>query len=151
MQDDQLFSGSLFDNISFLDPKPDRVWIETCARQAAIHEEISAMPMGYFTLVGDMGMVLSGGQKQRVMLARALYKRPRILLLDEATSQLDLSNENQIVEALRALKITRIIIAHRPQTIALADRVVTLHRGQFKEVSRTSESTETTPRQLRSA
>ncbi len=84
------------------------------------------MPMGYHTLVGDMGTVLSGGQKQRVLLARALYKQPKILLLDEATSHLDIAREKEVSEAVQRLKLTRVIVAHRPETIASADRVVTL-------------------------
>jgi len=126
MQDDRLFSGSIADNIAFFDPAADQGHVEECARMAAIHDDIVAMPMGYNTLVGDMGTVLSGGQKQRVLLARALYRRPKILLLDEATSHLDLAHEKQVSEAVRHLPMTRIIVAHRPETIATADRVITL-------------------------
>lgn len=89
------------------------------------------MPMGYNTLVGDMGTVLSGGQKQRILLARALYKRAKILLLDEATSHLDIANELQVNEAIKGLSITRIIVAHRPETIASADRVIVLSKGKI--------------------
>jgi len=77
-------------------------------------------------LVGDLGQALSGGQRQRLLLARALYKQPRILLLDEATSQLDTGNERRIGEAIAALRMTRIVIAHRPETIAMCDRVIQL-------------------------
>lgn len=132
MQDDILFAGSLAENISFFDIDMDISWIIQCARMAAIDNDIQAMPMGYHTLVGDMGTVLSGGQKQRVLLARALYKKPRILLLDEATSHLDVRCEQQVNDAIRSLKITRIIIAHRPETVASADRVLTLESGQIK-------------------
>ena len=89
------------------------------------------MPMGYHTLVGDMGSSLSGGQKQRVLLARALYRRPRLLILDEATSHLDLARERAVNEAVRGLDITRLIIAHRPETIASADRVLVLDGGRI--------------------
>lgn len=126
MQDDRLFSGSIADNIAFFDPTADQSHIETCAKMAAVHDDVAAMPMGYHTLIGDMGTVLSGGQKQRVLLARALYKRPKILLLDEATSHLDLAREKQVSDAVRQLQITRVIVAHRPETIATADRVITL-------------------------
>jgi len=136
MQDDQLFAGSLLDNICFLEAKPDEAWMQECAKVAGIHDEIFAMPMGYHTLVGDMGTILSGGQKQRVLLARALYRRPKVLFLDEATSHLDVENETRIGEAIAALDITRIMIAHRPQTIAIADRVLALEKGKFVEVSR---------------
>lgn len=131
LQDDVLFAGSIADNISFFDPGADTQWIVECARLAAVHDDIVAMPMGYNTLVGDMGTVLSGGQKQRVLLARALYKRPGILVLDEATSHLDLQREQQVNVAVSALRMTRIIVAHRPETIASAERVVMLRDGRI--------------------
>jgi ATP-binding cassette, subfamily B, bacterial CvaB/MchF/RaxB len=126
MQDDQLFSGSIADNIAFFDPQPNTERVETCARLAAIHDDILDMPMGYQTLIGDMGTVLSGGQKQRVLLARALYKQPRILLLDEATSHLDVTRERQVSEAISYMRLTRIIVAHRRETVATADRIFRL-------------------------
>lgn len=131
MQDDVLFAGSLAENISFFDSQANMRSIIECAQMAAIHDDIQAMPMAYNTLVGDMGTILSGGQKQRVLLARALYKKPRILLLDEATSHLDVACEERVNQAIRSLKITRIIIAHRPDTIASADRVVMLDAGKI--------------------
>jgi ATP-binding cassette subfamily B protein RaxB len=130
LQDDVLFAGSIADNISFFDPHADRAWIEECARLAAIEHEINIMPMRYNTLVGEMGTALSGGQKQRILLARALYKRPSILFLDEATSHLDITKEYEVNAAIRALNITRIIIAHRPETIASANRVILLDAGR---------------------
>ena len=93
------------------------------------------MPMGYQTLVGDIGNSLSGGQKQRVLLARALYKQPIILALDEATSHLDIQNETKVNQALAQLQLTRIMVAHRPETIAVAQRVVQLVAGQVLEIS----------------
>lgn len=84
------------------------------------------MPMGYYTLVGDMGDVLSGGQKQRVLLARALYRNPQILFLDEATSHLDTDHEKHLVGEVSALNITRVVVAHRQETLRHADRVINL-------------------------
>lgn len=130
MQDDQLLAGSIAENICFFDPQPDFALIEQSARLAAIHDEIVSMAMQYNTLVGDMGTVLSGGQKQRILLARALYRRPKILFLDEATSHLDIVRERCVNEAVRNLRLTRIIVAHRPETIAMAGRVVSLQNGR---------------------
>lgn len=130
MQDDTLFAGSIAENICFFDPAPEPARIEASARLAAIADDIEAMPMGYQTLVGDMGTVLSGGQKQRVMLARALYKQPQVLVLDEATSHLDIKREAEVNASIAGLNITRIVIAHRPETIGAAQRVIEMSRGQ---------------------
>jgi ATP-binding cassette, subfamily B, bacterial CvaB/MchF/RaxB len=131
MQEDPLFAGSIAENIAFFDPKPDTRRIEACARIAEIHEDIVGMPMQYNTLVGDMGTVFSGGQKQRILLARALYREPRVLFLDEATSHLDVARERSVNEAVRKLSLTRIIVAHRSETIASAERVVKLAGGRL--------------------
>ena len=133
MQDEPLFSGSVADNITFFDPAPKAEWMRECARIAAVHDEVEAMPMGYNTLIGELGTTVSGGQKQRILLARALYKRPRILLLDEATSSLDLERERQVNQAVRQLSLTRVIVAHRPETIASAARVIALADGRVAQ------------------
>jgi ATP-binding cassette, subfamily B, bacterial CvaB/MchF/RaxB len=130
MQDDQLFAGSIADNICFFADAPDPARIEECARLAAIHDDVVAMAMGYNTLIGDMGTVLSGGQKQRVLIARALYHAPSILLLDEATSFLDSDRERAVNAAIRDRRVTRIIVAHRRDTILSASRVVVIERGK---------------------
>ncbi|MYM66289.1 ATP-binding cassette domain-containing protein [Pseudoduganella sp. FT55W] len=126
MQDDHLLAGSFAENISFFDPQPLQERIELCASMAAVHDDIVGMPMGYHTLAGDMGMTLSGGQKQRILLARALYKSPKIMILDEATSHLDVLRERQVNQAIGELAMTRICVAHRPETIAMSGRVIRL-------------------------
>lgn len=126
MQDDDLLSGTLLDNISFFSSRPDLEKVDECCRLAGIEDEIASMPMGYYTLIGDMGDVLSGGQKQRLLLARALYRNPRMLFLDEATSHLDADHEKYLVREITALNITRIVVAHRQETLRHADRVIVL-------------------------
>lgn len=136
MQDDKLLSGSIADNISFFDPDLNRERVQWAAKVAAIDIDIAKMTMGYNSLVGDMGVALSGGQIQRLFLARALYRQPKILFMDEATSNLDTKLESAVNTAVKSLEITRIIIAHRPETIASADRVLVLRNGKLQEVAK---------------
>jgi ATP-binding cassette subfamily B protein RaxB len=132
LQDDHLFAGSIADNIALFDEAPDMARILESASAAAIHDDVMAMPMGYETLVGDMGSTLSGGQKQRLLLARALYRRPVLLVMDEGTSHLDAALERRVNAAIGALGITRIVIAHRAETIASADTVYLLDEGRLR-------------------
>ncbi|WP_182266755.1 peptidase domain-containing ABC transporter [Stenotrophomonas maltophilia] len=143
MQDDQLFAGSISDNISFENENMEEDRVQDAARLAAVNDDITAMPMGYNSLIGDMGTTLSGGQKQRVILARALYRKPQLLFLDEATSHLDVERERLVNDAVRQLDLTRIIIAHRPETIASADRVLVMHGGAIVRELYPSTSQET--------
>ena len=141
MQDDELLSGSVSDNIAFFDSPVDMERVVYCAQLAAIHDDIAQMPMGYDSLIGDMGSSLSGGQKQRIILARALYKQPKILFMDEAPSHLDTNLEADINEAVSRLDITRVIIAHRKETIASADREIKLQKPrQLEDMHSTSAS-----------
>ncbi|HIF5886575.1 TPA: ATP-binding cassette domain-containing protein, partial [Klebsiella pneumoniae] len=126
LQEDRLFSGSISDNISGFEDNADEELIVECARRSNIHDEIMKMPMGYETMIGELGLGISGGQKQRLLIARALYRKPSILFMDEATSHLDLKNESAINQSIASLSITRIIVAHRPSTIASADRIIDL-------------------------
>lgn len=126
MQNDTLFSGTFSENISMFDPQTDVSLLESCAKAASIYEDIMAMPMGFSSAMGDMGSSISGGQQQRVLLARALYKQPDILFLDEASSHLDMLTEKKVNKAIKALNITTVMIAHRQETIDLADRVIRL-------------------------
>src|SRR5205814_10210865 len=121
-----LLSGSVADNICFFDPVFDQGRLIGCAQLAGIHQEIMAMPMTYNSLIGDMGSSLSGGQKQRLLLARALYRRPRILFLDEGTAHLDTEKEKEINANLRYLNMTRVSIAHRPEITHGADMIIHL-------------------------
>lgn len=136
MQDDALLAGSIADNISFFDLAPDPTKVRRCAEKAAIHQDISAMPMGYNSLVGDMGGTLSAGQRQRVLLARALYRDPEILVLDEGTANLDAATEARIIRMLKRLEITRICVAHREAMILASSRVVLLKNGALHELDK---------------
>ena len=128
MQDDQLFIGTIEDNISFFDPTHDAARARECARVAGLDTDITAMPMQYNTIVGSLGVALSGGQKQRLLLARALYRKPEILFLDEAFDQLDLDREYEITDRLVTLGLGVVIVSHRPDTIRRVDRVIDIGR-----------------------
>ena len=134
LQEDSLFAGSLADNIALFDDQIDMPLVMGAAAAASIHEDIARMPMQYETLVGDMGSTLSGGQKQRVLLARALYRRPRILVMDEGTAHLDAAHEQAVNAAIGAMGITRIIIAHRKETVDSAQRVLVMDGGTLRPV-----------------
>ncbi|WP_309252058.1 peptidase domain-containing ABC transporter [Photobacterium damselae] len=126
MQDDKLFSGSIKQNICGFSSETNTDLMIESAIMSNIHNFIISLPMGYETLIGELGEGLSGGQKQRIFIARALYKRPKILFMDEATSALDINNEKYINESIKNSNITRIIIAHRESTIRSADRIITI-------------------------
>ncbi|MBN8811013.1 MAG: ABC transporter [Sphingomonas sp. 67-41] len=131
LQEDSLFAGTLSDNIALFDDGIDMERVIASAMMAAIHEDVMRMPMQYETLVGDMGSTLSGGQKQRILLARALYRQPRILILDEGTAHLDMAHEHAVNAAIGAMGITRIVIAHRRETIEAAERVLLMTGGKL--------------------
>ncbi|WP_084606629.1 peptidase domain-containing ABC transporter [Rhizobium sullae] len=140
LQDDNLFAGSIADNITLFAEQADPVAIAEAAKASAIHDEIMKMPMQYETLVGDMGSSLSGGQKQRVLLARALYRKPKMLFLDEGTSHMDAANEDRVNQSIRSLGITRIVVAHRQETIASADRILYMDGSGLQAISQPSEA-----------
>lgn len=127
MQDDKLFSGSIRENICGFVEYENEDWMIECAKASYIHDVIMKMPMGYETLIGELGEGVSGGQKQRIFIARALYRKPGLLFMDEATSSLDYESECYVNKAIKQLNITRVIIAHRETTIASADRVISLN------------------------
>ncbi|EFF0799603.1 peptidase domain-containing ABC transporter [Escherichia albertii] len=126
MQDDRLFSGSIRENICGFAEEMDEEWMVECARASHIHDVIMNMPMGYETLIGELGEGLSGGQKQRIFIARALYRKPGILFMDEATSALDSESEHFVNVAIKNMNITRVIIAHRETTLKTVDRVISI-------------------------
>ena len=122
-QDDRLLSGTIADNIACFDPDLDMTRVQIAATAAQVHHDILRAPMQYMTLVGDMGSTMSGGQRQRVLLARALYRNPKILFLDEGTANLDEKNEEMIADLIAQMPITRIVVAHRPALIRRAGKV----------------------------
>ncbi len=135
LQNDGIFAGSIAENIALFDNASDMDRVIASAKAAALHDDIAAMPMVYETLVGDMGAAISGGQKQRLILARALYRQPRLLVVDEGTSHLDEDKERLVNAAISALGVTRIVVAHRRQTIASADRIIRLSDGKLGDVA----------------
>jgi ATP-binding cassette, subfamily B, bacterial len=131
-EDTFLFSDTVRNNIAFADPDASTEAVEMAARQAGADEFLQELPDGYATIVGEHGYSLSGGQRQRIAIARAVISQPRVLILDDATSSVDPTKEHEIRGALREVMAgrTTIIIAHRPATIALADRVVLIDGGR---------------------
>ena len=126
MQDDDLFSGSLLENIALVEQGADMERVERAARMACIHDDIQRMPLGYLTLVGHMGSTLSGGQRQRVMIARALYRQPAMMLLDEGTAHLNDALQQRILEYIKGTGVTMIAVTHDEGVLRRADRRVEL-------------------------
>jgi ABC-type bacteriocin/lantibiotic exporter with double-glycine peptidase domain len=132
-QQPYVFAGSIRTNIALTDPALSLDRVIAAARAAAIHDDIDAMPMGYDTLISDGGSSLSGGQRQRLAIARALVHRPALLILDEATSSLDAETERAVMQSLAQLRCTQIVLAHRLSTIARADLILVMDRGEVVE------------------
>lgn len=135
MQDDQLLSGSIIDNVAFFDSGVDVARVEQVCRLAHVHDDIMRMPMGYHSLIGDMGSILSGGQKQRLLLARALYKDPAILFMDEGTANLDPELERRVMASLSGLGVTRVMVAHRHAAVRGADRILLVDKGVVTDIT----------------
>lgn len=130
MQDDNLLSGTISDNVSFFSSNVDIEEVHSACKLAQVHEDIMNMPMGYSSLIGEMGSSLSGGQRQRILLARALYRKPDIIFLDEGTANLDAESEQKVLECLRGIKATKIMVAHRDRVFEYADRIYEVRRGK---------------------
>lgn len=144
-QDPALFSGTIYENIAYANPKADEKQVEAAAKAANAHGFITKFEKGYKTEIGERGLKLSGGQKQRIAIARALLKDAPILILDEATSSLDSRSESEVQEALDRLMKgrTTIIIAHRLTTIAHVDKIITIRNGKIDEVGSPAELAKT--------
>jgi ATP-binding cassette subfamily B protein RaxB len=129
LQDSGLFSGSIAENISMFDELATYDKIESAARAACALEDVMAKPMGFNTQLGGIESHLSAGQRQKIILARALYRNPSILILDEATCHMDSETESEVLQTIRDLKITRIMVTHRPSAAMYAGRIFDLHSG----------------------
>jgi ATP-binding cassette, subfamily B, bacterial CvaB/MchF/RaxB len=121
-------------NAAFFDEDMDMERVMKSAMAAGLHADLMRMPMNYQSLIGDMGNALSGGQRQRLLIARALYRQPGVIVMDEATSNLDVLTERMVNLSIKSLDITRILVAHRPETIRSATRVLVLEGGEVKEI-----------------
>ncbi|MET0120932.1 MAG: ATP-binding cassette domain-containing protein, partial [Candidatus Thiodiazotropha sp. 6PLUC9] len=132
-QEDQLFAAPILENVAFFDHNLNQQRVTESLRSVGLYDEITAMPMGLQTLLGDIGINLSGSQKQRLLLARALYKRPDILILDEATSHLNDHNQLLVHDALKRTGKIHVLFAHKEELISSTDRVFILHEGQLIE------------------
>jgi ATP-binding cassette subfamily B protein len=136
-QEPFLFSRSIRENITYgVGRQVSQEEVEQAARAAALHEVILSFPDGYNTLVGEKGVTLSGGQKQRLAIARAILKNPRLLILDDSTSAVDVETEAEIRQALGKLMLgrTTFIIAHRIQSVMMADLILVLDKGEIVQM-----------------
>ncbi len=147
LQETNLFSGTIRDNIAFGRPEATQAEVEAAAKAASAHDFIASFPQGYDTPVGERGATLSGGQKQRIAIARALLLNPRLLILDDSTSSVDLQTELHIQRALDNLMHgrTSFVIAQRISTVLNADQILVLEKGQVAARGTHEELMETSP------
>ncbi|MDX1491903.1 MAG: peptidase domain-containing ABC transporter [Pseudohongiellaceae bacterium] len=133
LQTEQLLSGSLIDNICLFDEDVDSDRLHYAAKQACIDEFIQSLPMGFNSLVGDMGAMMSAGQAQRILLARVFYSQASIVFLDEATANLDIETEEKVLQNLKESGVTIVMVSHRPAALEIADKVYRCKKGRLQE------------------
>ena len=134
-QDDRLLAGSVAENICMFESSPDMDWIEACAKIVCVHGDINALPMRYFTVIGDLGASVSSGQREKILIARALYRRPTVLVLDEAMTHMDTESIQAMDEALRRVNMTRLVLTQRPESVPFADVAYVLRNGRLVDIS----------------
>jgi ABC-type bacteriocin/lantibiotic exporter with double-glycine peptidase domain len=128
-----IFGGTVRENVALTAPGATLDRIQSACKVAALHDDVSEMPMGYDTVISDGGGSLSGGQRQRVAIARAVIRNPSLMLLDEATSALDNATEKRVIENLERQRCTRITVAHRLSTVRNADLIIVMDKGRVVE------------------
>ena len=126
MQEDELLRGTLAENIAAFDGSINAESLTRATTLACVDDDIREMPLGYNTAIGELGSALSSGQKQRILIARAIYRNPSLIFLDEATNHLDVDTEVKVIQAIKSIGTTCIMVAHRPETAKLADRYIGL-------------------------
>ncbi|HBN1812811.1 TPA: ATP-binding cassette domain-containing protein, partial [Escherichia coli] len=134
LQGDTLLNGTIIYNITFNDSTPSPEVIDL-TRKVGMHDIIENLPMGYFTPVNDCCNVLSAGQKQKILLARALFRNPKLLVLDEATSNLDAQSEYEINQLILSLDCTKIIVSHKDEAMSIADKIIDIDNGEIKSTT----------------
>ena len=134
LQDGDLISGSIFDNIVITSPSTTLKRVEQVIKEVGLEEDIRQMPMGLHTILSENSGTISGGQQQRILIARAIVGKPKILYFDEATSALDNVTQSMVCESLEKLRATRLVIAHRLSTVMKCDRIFVMDKGNIVEV-----------------
>lgn len=134
LQDGDLISGSIFDNIVITSPSTTLKRVEQVIKEVGLEEDIKQMPMGLHTILSENSGTISGGQQQRILIARAIVGKPKILYFDEATSALDNVTQSMVCESLEKLRATRLVIAHRLSTVMKCDRIFVMDKGSIVEV-----------------
>lgn len=133
LQNGALMGGTIYENITITSPGCSKSRVEEVIKQVGLENDIKAMPMGLHTIISEGSSTISGGQMQRIMLARAIVGNPKVILLDEATSALDNVTQCQVMDTLKKLDATKIVIAHRLSTVVNCDRIIVMDKGRVVE------------------